>query len=284
MMKKQNNPITKQNFAVIIRVEGANPNGSPEDGAPRRLDDDRGIITNVCLKSKFRKYAKHRLSQKCLYVKPEDNSSIETEVSNLLPKPTKTKKLTNNEIKEKVNSEFWDTRLMGAVVTGSKISVGIRGAVSIGDAISTKEISDEEISITKERNGCDTEKEKSSDTMGGSYYRIIKPTYYVAFGGINDFVANKNGATVADIEVFKESVKNMFLGDDSNSRPDGSMAVTSVVWWDNATNISPARLKQKFQNIVSSLDTESKLYDFDEIVKAVTATEWGCEVEVLPGY
>jgi CRISPR-associated protein Csd2 len=85
----------------------------------------------------------------------------------------------------------------------------------------------------RRQNSEDSEKgKKSSDTMGMKH-RVDKGTY-VFFGSINHQLSTLTGFTDKDAEKLKETLISLFENDASSARPDGSMEVKNVVWWQHS--------------------------------------------------
>ena len=56
---------------------------------------------------------------------------------------------------------------------------------------------------------------------------------YEIKGSINVQLADKTGFSVEDAEVLKECLQTLFMNDASAARPDGSMEVVKVYWWEH---------------------------------------------------
>ena len=84
--------------------------------------------------------------------------------------------------------------------------------------------------ITKSVNGEPSEK-RSSDTMGSKH--LIRYGLYLIKGSINVQLAQKTGFSEADAQVIKEALRTLFQNDASSARPEGSMEVYKVYWWEH---------------------------------------------------
>jgi CRISPR-associated protein Csd2 len=58
---------------------------------------------------------------------------------------------------------------------------------------------------------------------------------YLAYGAINPQLATKTGFSDADAAAFKEALVHIFDNDASSARPEGSMEVVAVVWWEHSS-------------------------------------------------
>jgi CRISPR-associated protein Csd2 len=221
----------KIDFAVVLSVKNANPNGDPLNGnRPRETYDGYGEISDVCIKRKIR----NRLLDmgQPIFVQSDDKrvdafKSLRERADSI----EDLKKEKNAEQYAKVACKTWmDVRSFGQVFAfkGNDVSVGVRGPVSIHPAFSVQPVDIASIQITKSVNSITGDK-KSSDTMGMKHY--IPFGVYVFYGSINCQLAEKTGFTEEDAEFIHKALKTLFENDCSSARPDGSMEVCRVYWW-----------------------------------------------------
>jgi CRISPR-associated protein Csd2 len=263
----------KIDFAVILRVTKANPNGDPLNGNRPRMDyDGFGEISDVCIKRKIRdrlsemkdnkgKYL-HSVLIQCDERKVDDATSIKNRIEAVLKSELNGGK--KDEFSKAACAQWFDVRAFGQVFAFSSdkkkgkkaeegetdpsgdtgISVAVRGPVTVHSAFSIEPIRPESIQITKSVNSEDTKDgKKSSDTMGMKH-RVDKGIY-VFFGSINPQLAEKTGFTNDDAQTIKSILPRMFENDESSARPAGSMEVMKVIWWDHkckAGNSSSAKV------------------------------------------
>lgn len=229
----------KIDFAVIISVKNANPNGDPLNGnRPRSNYEGYGEMSDVCLKRKIR----NRLldSGEKILVQSDDYRndgfrSIKDRYNNAdgIKALSKSK---DDDKKVRVACETWyDVRAFGQVLAGvdkENPSIGIRGPVSIQSAFSVEPVDISSLQITKSVNLTTNEEEpskKSGDTMGMKHR--VDQGFYVTFGSINRQLAEKTGFSNEDAEKLKNAMLKMFENDESSARPAGSMEVKKVIWW-----------------------------------------------------
>ncbi len=238
----------KVDFAVIISVKRANPNGDPLNGnRPRQTYDGLGEISDVCLKRKIR----NRLQDmgETIFVQSDDNRALGDEFRSLNDRF----KAANLGDTRKDSCEKWfDVRAFGQVFAFPKtgkgkkdknaensdensdaVSVGIRGPVTIQSAFSVESITTDSLQITKSVN-LKTEKDpdkKGSDTMGMKH-RVDKGIYET-YGAINTQLASKTGFSDDDVEKIKQALQTLFVNDASSARPEGSMEIMKVIWWQH---------------------------------------------------
>ena len=230
----------KIDFALVIAVHHANPNGDPLNGnRPRETYEGYGEISDVCLKRKIR----NRLMDlgANVFVQSDDRRNDEyhslKDRADACPALAAALKAKDHEAYAKAACETWlDVRSFGQVFAfkGKKdegVSVGIRGPVSIHPAFSVDPITIDSLQITKSVNSVTGDK-KSSDTMGTKHR--VGFAVYTTFGSINCQLAEKTGFTDADAELLKEALRTLFENDASSARPDGSMEVLRLYWWKHS--------------------------------------------------
>ena len=136
----------------------------------------------------------------------------------------------------RIACETWmDVRSFGQVFAFSAsdksgVSVGVRGPVSIHQAVSLSPVEVKSLQITKSVNGEPGEK-RSSDTMGSKH--IVRFGLYLVKGSINVQLAQKTGFTNEDAGIVRECLRTLFENDASSARPDGSMEVCRLYWWEH---------------------------------------------------
>lgn len=226
----------KIDFALVIAVHHANPNGDPLNGnRPRETYEGYGEISDVCLKRKLR----NRLMDlgASVFVQSDDRRNDEfrslKDRADACPALADALKAKDREAYARAACETWlDVRSFGQVFAfkgkDEGVSVGIRGPVSIHPAFSVDPISIDSLQITKSVTG----DKKSSDTMGTKHR--VGFAVYTTFGSINCQLAEKTGFTDADAELLKEALRTLFENDASSARPDGSMEVLRLYWWKHS--------------------------------------------------
>lgn len=224
----------KIDFALVISVHHANPNGDPLNGnRPRETYEGYGEISDVCLKRKIR----NRLMDfgDSVFVQSDDrcNDGYKSlkERADANEELKKADKAKDKEAFAEAACKAWlDVRSFGQVFAfkGDDVSVGVRGPVSIHPAFSVDPVEATSIQITKSVNSV-TGPKKSSDTMGMKHR--IDFGVYVTYGSINCQLAEKTGFTEADAEEIKKALQTLFENDTSSARPDGSMEVVKLYWW-----------------------------------------------------
>ena len=146
--------------------------------------------------------------------------------------------------------EWMDVRTFGQVFAfkGTNVSFGVRGPVSIHQAVSLSPIDIISMQITKSVNSEAGKESKASDTMG-TKHRVGFAVYKV-MGSVNVQLAEKTGFSQEDAEVLKEALKTLFENDASSARPEGSMEVCRMYWWqhdEKTPAVSSGRIQRGFQ-------------------------------------
>jgi len=294
----------KIDFAVIVTVQHANPNGDPLNGnRPRVTYEGYGEISDVAIKRKIRNRLQdmgHRI-----FVQSDDNRV--DNYGSLRERAEGTLKGVDPKDKEKYKKaacETWlDVRAFGQLFAfkskkGKKsegeedsegVSIGIRGPVSIHPAFSVATVLDRapSIQITKSVSGEPGEK-RGPDTMGMKHR--VDHGVYVFYGSMNPQLASKTGFSDEDAQAIKEALRTLFVNDESAARPAGSMTVYKVYWWEhNSKNgqYSSAKVHNAVRNKVSVREgiTEPKSID-DYVFPSKEEVEKelpGLKCEVLDG-
>ena len=237
----------KIDFAIIFSVKNANPNGDPLNGNRPRTDyDGHGEVTDVCLKRKIRD--RLQADGYSIFVQSDEKKtdgmpSLKSRAFSDefgLGKDAFDSKKTASEITQKLACEKWfDVRAFGQIFAyegkkkGDGVSLPIRGPVTVQSAFSIDPVSINSTQITKSVSGEGDGKKKSSDTMGMKHR--VDSAVYVTFGAITPQLAEKTGFSDEDAKVLKEILPKIFEGDASSARPEGSMTVEKVIWWQHGS-------------------------------------------------
>lgn len=225
----------KIDFAALVSVTMANSNGDPLNGNRPRTDyNGHGEMSDVCIKRKIR----NRMQDlgNTIFVQSEDRcddgfGSLSERASAVM------KGITDRDEYAKKACETWlDVRTFGQVFAfkdSKGLSVGVRGPVSVHQAVSLSPVEIESLQITKSVNGEKKAKgeARASDTMGAKHF--VRFALYEIKGSINVQLAEKTGFTQADAETVKECLRTLFVNDASSARPDGSMEVIKLFWWEH---------------------------------------------------
>lgn len=260
----------KIDFIVLVTVNKANPNGDPLNGnRPRTTYSGNGEISDVCIKRKIR----NRFQDMGERVFVQSNDRCDDGCKSLNERATTYIKdyKSSDDYAKKACSEWIDVRSFGQVFAFKSkdknkdgVSVGVRGPVSIQQAVSASIIDINSIQITKSVNGDDGDK-KGSDTMGMKH--MVDFGLYEIKGSINVQLAEKTGFSDEDADKLKECFRTLFVNDCSSARPDGSMEVVKVYWWKHNNKIgqySAARVHKSLEiKLKEGIITPKSFDDYD---------------------
>ena len=276
------NFVNKIDFAVIVSVKNANPNGDPLNGnRPRENYEGFGEISDVCIKRKIR----NRMQDmgQAIFVQSDERRvdgfrSLKDRAEGCVELKKSSK---DKENYAKIACEKWiDVRSFGQVFAfkageDNSVSIGIRGPVSIHCAVSISPIEITSMQITKSVNG-ETQKDpdkKSSDTMGMKHR--VEFGVYVIYGSINKQLATKTGFSNEDSDLIKQALITLFENDCSSARPDGSMEVCKLYWWKHNAQMgqySSAKVHRSLK-VVPNIEIPKRIEDYDisiETLKGLT--------------
>lgn len=239
---------TKIDFAVIIRVNHANPNGDPLNGNRPRTDyNGYGEISDVCLKRKLRDRLQE--SGAAIFVQSDDRKN--DDATSLQGRAIKAlgKDFGGPETAKMACERWLDVRAFGqlfAMKSSKKkkadsdddgagetgVSIPIRGPVTVQSAFSVSPVDVTSTQITKSVSGEGDGTKRGSDTMGMKHR--VDDAVYVFFGSMNPQLAERTGFSDADAEVIKTQLPRLFENDASSARPEGTMRVIKVIWWKHS--------------------------------------------------
>lgn len=236
----------KVDFAVILKVKNANPNGDPLNGnRPRTNYNNEGEITDVCIKRKIR----DRLLEgdHAIFVQSDDRKIDNAKSLRERAETALGNKLGSDETAKLACKKWLDVRAFGqlfALKSNKKrqkkdeggnqegdtgVSIGIRGPVTVQSAFSVAPIDVSSVQITKSVSGESDSGKRSSDTMGMKHR--VDEGVYVFFGSMNPQLAERTGFSDDDANAIKRTLPRLFENDESSARPAGSMEILKVIWW-----------------------------------------------------
>ena len=240
-------------FVLLFDVKDGNPNGDPDAGNLPRVDPEtgHGLITDVCLKRKVRNFiqaSKGGAASYDIYVtekavltnqqkKAYEALSLENKPENASP------------AKAWMCQNFYDVRTFGAVMSLKEYNCGqVRGPVQMTFARSVDPVLSSEHAIT--RMAVATEKEAKDQggdnrTMGRKF--TIPYGLYRENGFVNPFFADQTGFSSEDLDVFWQSLKQMFDLDRSATR--GLMGTQKLIVFKHASKLGNASASVLFDAV-----------------------------------
>lgn len=267
----------KIDFVVLVSVKNANPNGDPLNGNRPRTDyNGIGEISDVCIKRKIR----NRMQDlgECVFVQSDERS--DDGAKSLKERAECLKKIKDADEYAKTACEKWiDVRTFGQVFAFNDFnckSVGVRGPVSVHQAVSVNPVEINSMQITKSVSGEKKKSgEKGSDTMGMKHF--VRFGLYEIKGSINVQLAEKTGFSEEDAELVKKCLETLFINDTSSARPDGSMEVLKVFWWKHNCKdgqYSSAKVHRLVHiNLKDGIDIPSSVDDYEITVDSLPELE-----------
>lgn len=267
----------KIDFVALIAVDRANANGDPLNGNRPRTDyNGFGEISDVCIKRKIR----NRMQDMghMIFVQSEDRcddgfGSLSERASSVM------KGEKNRDVyAEKACKTWLDVRTFGQVFAfkdAKGVSVGVRGPVSVHQAVSISPIEVESLQITKSVNGEKGEKggNRTSDTMGMKHF--VRFGLYLLKGTINPQLAEKTGFSYEDAQIVKECLRTLFENDASSARPEGSMEVVKLYWFEHDSKSG--------QYSSAKVHRSVKVTQKNAFAPVVSISDYEITLEELPG-
>lgn len=303
---------TKIDFAVILSVNKANPNGDPLSGNRPRTDyEGYGELSDVCIKRKIRNRLMDLNHE--IFVQSDDNRkdeyrSLRSRAEGVLKSVDMS---DDKKFREAACKQWIDVRAFGQVFAykagGKKtkkakentegaedksedasVSIGIRGPVSVHPAFSVASVNDRvaSIQITKSVSGEGDGAKKASDTMGMKHR--VNHGVYVFYGSINPQLASKTLFSDEDAKAIKEALRTLFVNDESSARPAGTMEVHKLFWWEQKQGekqYSSAKVHRTVRDKVKRNKEEPKsISDYDIPGESEINTDLpGLKVEIIDG-
>ena len=252
-------------FTVIFDVENGNPNGDPDAGNMPRIDPETsiGLVTDVCLKRKIRNFVEiYKEDEPGYNILIKEGKALNTkfaETYDYIGVDPKKKRNANEKAevikraKEYMCKNYFDVRTFGAVMsTGKdeKCPCGtVRGAVQFSFAKSVDPIYPQELTITRQIQTKEKDREKNEGTMGRK--SIVPYGLYRADGYVSAMLAQKlTKFSEEDIELLWKAIINMFEHDRSAAR--GKMCVRKLYVFKHDSLLGNAPANVLFDKIVIS--------------------------------
>src|SRR5690625_1685554 len=216
----------RYDFMMLFDVTDGNPNGDPDAGNLPRVDPEtmQGIVTDVALKRKVRDYVQITRGEQegyDIYVKQRGILTREQKKAFEALKiddPNEESATKIKDAREWMCKNYYDTRMFGAVMSTRKYNAGqVRGPMQLTFARSIDPITPLDITITRvaltnpgdaDKNVPDDEVEARHGQMGRKAY--VPYGLYVAHGFYSPAFAVQTGVSSEDLQVFWESLINMW--------------------------------------------------------------------------
>lgn len=281
----------KIDFAVIIRVKNANPNGDPLNGNRPRTDyANFGEMSDVSLKRKMRDRLLERWVDagknddgNMIFVQSDDRKADKAKSLRARAEAVLGKELGGDKTAEMACAKWIDVRAFGQLFAlksskkaGKKkedgtddegdtgVSIGIRGPVTVQSAFSIEPIDVTSMQITKSVSGEGDGSKRGSDTMGMKHR--VDHGVYAFYGSMNPQLAEKTRFSEGDAEAIKAVLPRLFENDESSARPAGSMEVLKVLWWRHNSKAGQYSAAKVHRSVVVNADGSYTLTNLPDLV------------------
>lgn len=243
----------RYDFVYLFDVQDGNPNGDPDAGNMPRVDPETGtgLVTDVSLKRKVRNFVQMTQDQAGYDIFIKERGVL----NNLIDEAYDQEVVKENKGADKIErarqfmcDKYYDVRTFGAVMSTGKNAGQVRGPVQLTfsrsiDPIITLEhsitrmavASEKEIKVNEETG---EENYTENRTMGRKF--TVPYGLYRCHGFVSAHFAESTGFTQKDLEVFWQSLINMFDHDHSAARGQMNARGLYVFEHDNKLGNAPA--------------------------------------------
>jgi CRISPR-associated protein Csd2 len=283
----------RYDFQLLFDVKDGNPNGDPDAGNLPRVDPEtgNGLVTDVCLKRKVRNYVMIKYGDSSpyeIYIKEKAILNKIHERAHEAVGSVIDKKDTKRKGGEKVDEarawmcrNFFDVRTFGAVMSTGINCGQVRGPVQLTFARSIDQVVPLEFSITRMAVATEAEAEKQQGdnrTMGRKF--TIPYGLYMAHGFVSASLAAQTGFDETDLDLFWESLMNMFEHDRSAAR--GQMATRKLFIFKHDGKLGNAHAHELFDRIrVTRRDGSKPARDFSDYLVEVNKDKLPHGIELV---
>lgn len=252
----------RYDFVLLFDVKDGNPNGDPDAGNLPRLDAEtgHGLVTDVCLKRKVRNFvgmAKGEQPPYEIYVKEKavlnnqhKRAYVGIDRADLLEGDDKKRKGGDSvdDARKWMCRNFFDVRTFGAVMSTGINCGQVRGPVQLTFARSIDPVIAQEHTITRMAVATEAEAEKQDGdnrTMGRKH--TVPYGLYMAHGFVSSFLSQQTGFSEDDLELFWQSLNQMFEHDRSAAR--GEMSTRGLYVFKHDSELGNAPAHKLFERI-----------------------------------
>ncbi|MFC3996515.1 type I-C CRISPR-associated protein Cas7/Csd2 [Nocardiopsis sediminis] len=245
------NPARKHDFVYLFDVRDGNPNGDPDAGGAPRSDPEtgQGLVTDVAIKRKIRNTIplfKHGEPGYDIYVEEgvSLNSQHERAYTALDLQGDKKNKKNAPDNQRRAQAwmcqTFFDVRMFGAVMsTGDKPAGRVQGPVQLTFSRSLHPIADHAHGITRVTQTKTDHIERGETTELGTKHTVSYGLYQ-GFGHFSAPLAQRTGATTADLDALWRAMTAMFEHDRAAARGEMALRGLYVFTHDDAFGKAPA--------------------------------------------
>jgi len=265
----------RYDFVLLFDVKDGNPNGDPDAGNLPRLDAEtgHGLVTDVSLKRKVRNYvgmAKGERPPYEIYVKEKavlnaqhKRAYVAIGREDVLEGDGKKRKGGDavEDARKWMCANFFDVRTFGAVMSTGVNCGQVRGPVQLTFARSIDPVIAQEHSITRMAVATEAEAEKQDGdnrTMGRKH--TVPYGLYRCHGFVSAFLAKQTGFSEDDLELFFQSLEQMFEHDRSAAR--GEMATRGLYVFKHESELGNAPAHALFDRLTVKRQSDDVARDF----------------------
>ena len=161
------------------------------------------------------------------------------------------KEIDSERILKLANEKWIDVRTFGQVFNFKKsaklknsLSLGTRGPVSIHEAVSIEKINIYPVNV---------------NSLEDNY--IVDFGTYKLVGSINSQLSEVTGFNYRDVDILRKSLLSIFENDASFIRPEGSMEVNRLYWFEHRSKLGDYS-SSKIHNCISLKVQDPSIKDF----------------------
>ncbi len=271
----------RYDFVFFFDVKDGNPNGDPDQVNLPRADaeDQKGLVTDVCIKRKVRNYVMLEKELK----EPFDIFIRQEQVLNRIIDAAAGETIRNRQ--EDLAAKYFDIRTFGAVLsTGEKGAGTIRGPVQFTFSRSEDRIFQAEHSVTR----CavttveDAKKQESREfasTFGRKY--TVPYALYRMHGFVSAVDAAKTKFSEDDLKLLWKSLINAFEHDRAAAR--GEMNPRKLVIFKHNSHLGNELSGRLFERVTVKKNSElPRCVDHYQIDVERENIPSGIEIKVWP--
>ena len=257
----------RYDFVFLYDVKDGNPNGDPDQANLPRVDveNQEGLVTDVCIKRKVRNYVQLKHDFKPPYnIFIRQGAVLNKTIESATGKTIK-------ERQEDICKNFYDVRTFGAVMsTGEKKkdekgktkkitehAGTVRGPVQFTFSRSEDRIYQAEHSLTRCAVTTEEDAKKQEDREFASTFgrkATVPYALYRMHGFVSAVDASKSGFTENDLELLWEALLNAFEHDRAAAR--GEMNPRKLIIFKHQSHLGNARSGELFERITVKKQAE----------------------------
>ncbi len=256
----------RYDFVFLFDVKDGNPNGDPDQANLPRVDveNQEGLVTDVCIKRKIRNYVHLKHGSKSPYKIFIQQGNILNDIID---------GASGDDIKARQKDlcgHYFDIRTFGAVMsTGDKGAGTVRGPIQLTFSRSLDRIYQAEHSITRcavttQKEAIAQEKRESASTFGRK--STVPYGLYRMHGFISANDAAKTGFSEDDLALFWEALINAFEHDRAAAR--GEMNPRKLIVFKHESVLGNARSGELFDKVEISrkIELPRSWSDYDVVI------------------